>query len=86
MHERLSGVSVYGGGPRQHYVFSGNNQRRRKLRSTTIVLAVILALLLSWVAHLTYLEIAQPATANAHATQQTSVEQTLEEGSELLAA
>ena len=71
MNDRISGVNVYGGGPVQHYVFTGELQRRRRTTFLTVILSFILAALIALCIHLAYLEISQPpvATASPVATQ-----------------
>lgn len=65
MNVRLQGVEMYGGGPKNHYVFRAEAQRRRRARSITILLAAILAILIFWCVQLFYTEVAKPSVATA---------------------
>lgn len=76
MNERIQGVDVYGGGPVDHYVFSGQAQRERKHMLLIVFFLALLAIVCAWCMRSAYLAFAEPPQATAEPAPISQVQQT----------
>lgn len=65
MNERIQGVNVYGGGPRQHYVFRAQEQRERRQFIVRLLVLTFLAAVFAWCMRSAFASLAEPPQAAA---------------------